>query len=50
MANCQNVPTWAAVHHDVAAGELAGPASALLRSFSRISRTLSRRHAPGERL
>jgi hypothetical protein len=40
MANCQNVAGLGRVHHDVAAGDLAGPASALLRSFSRISRDI----------
>jgi hypothetical protein len=40
MTRCQNVADLGRVHHDVAAGELAGPASALLRSFSRISRDL----------
>lgn len=37
LAMCTNVAAIAQVYHQVAAGELAGPASALLRSFSRIS-------------
>lgn len=40
MANCETVAALGRVHHDVAAGELAGPASALLRSFSRVSRDI----------
>jgi len=35
---CSNVTTISQTHHHLAAGELAGPTSALLRSFSRISR------------
>jgi hypothetical protein len=34
---CTNVVTLSQVHHHLAAGELAGPISALLRSFSRLS-------------
>ena len=37
MATCQTVAELGQVHHQVAVGELVGPASALLRSFSRIS-------------
>ncbi len=40
MANCQTVADVGRVHHDVAVGELSGPASALLRSFSRVSRDI----------
>ena len=35
---CTTVEVIGSVHHSLAAGELDGPASALLRSFSRISR------------
>ena len=38
LARCGDTPAIAHVHHSLAAGELAGPASALLRSFSRVSR------------
>ncbi len=34
---CTGVTAISQVHHSLAAGELAGPASALLRSFSRLS-------------
>jgi hypothetical protein len=37
FAQCQNVATIGTVHTQMAAGELEGPASALLRSFSRVS-------------
>jgi hypothetical protein len=40
MAHCQTVADLGRVHHEVAVGELAGPASALLRSFSRVSRDI----------
>ena len=40
LANCQSVADLGRVHHDVAAGDLSGPANALLRSFSRISRDI----------
>jgi hypothetical protein len=38
LARCGDTAAISRVHHSLAAGELAGPASALLRSFSRISR------------
>ena len=38
LARCDNTAAIGRVHHSLAAGELAGPASALLRSFSRVSR------------
>jgi hypothetical protein len=38
LAQCQDIQAIGDVHHALAAGELSGPASALLRSFSRISR------------
>ena len=34
---CQDITAIGTVHNQMAAGELAGPASALLRSFSRVS-------------
>ncbi len=37
LAGCQTVQAIRVVYPSIAAGELAGPASALLRSFSRIS-------------
>ena len=37
LESCQTAEVIASVHRSLAAGELAGPASALLRSFSRIS-------------
>jgi len=37
LEQCQDVACLAAVHQYLGAGELAGPASALLRSFSRLS-------------
>ncbi|MFO7678903.1 MAG: ATP-binding protein [Chloroflexota bacterium] len=37
LEQCQSAARIAAVHQQMGAGELAGPASALLRSFSRIS-------------
>jgi hypothetical protein len=37
LEQCADIPTIAAVHRALAAGDLTGPASALLRSFSRIS-------------
>jgi hypothetical protein len=37
LVRCLKVAAIGAVHQNLAAGELAGPASALLRSFSRIS-------------
>jgi hypothetical protein len=38
LQSCTDVNTISLAHHHLAAGELGGPASALLRSFSRISR------------
>ena len=38
LEQCASVPAIGEVHRALAAGELTGPASALLRSFSRISR------------
>lgn len=37
LSQCQDVQAISEAHHHLSAGELAGPASALLRSFSRIS-------------
>ncbi len=37
LAGCQTVQAIGAISPSIAAGELAGPASALLRSFSRVS-------------
>lgn len=38
LEQCQDIAALGDAHQHLAAGELAGPASALLRSFSRISR------------
>lgn len=37
LERCPDVAAISRIHHSLAAGELAGPTSALLRSFSRIS-------------
>jgi len=37
LESCTEVPVIGSVHRSLSAGELAGPASALLRSFSRLS-------------
>ncbi|MBK8986107.1 MAG: ATP-binding protein [Chloroflexi bacterium] len=41
LAACQDIQSIGAVYQTLAAGELSGPASALLRSFSRISRDVA---------
>lgn len=38
LQNCHTLEAISSTHRQLAAGELAGPASALLRSFSRVSR------------
>ncbi len=41
LAGCTAVSQIGAIHQQISAGELAGPASALLRSFSRISQDVN---------
>jgi hypothetical protein len=40
LEQCESPPAFAAAHRALGAGELAGPASALLRSFSRLSQDI----------
>lgn len=47
LQNCQTVPEISTSYHQLAAGELQGSTSALLRSFSRISRDVEAALAQG---